>query len=99
MAASAVGDLVARDTSGPLRLYQGNGAGNFTPRAATGSGWGGFSRSVGAGDVTNDGRPDLIAYGADGTYVHRATGPATAPFGKMSTNPYAGEGMKCASVG
>ncbi|WP_338494495.1 VCBS repeat-containing protein [Streptomyces sp. SJL17-4] len=98
IAGSAAGDLVARDTTGVLWLYQGNGAGNFATRVRIGSGWGGFSQLVGAGDVTNDGRPDLIAYGAGGTYVYRSTGSVTAPFVRMTTNLYAGEGTKFNSV-
>ncbi|MFH8625398.1 FG-GAP repeat domain-containing protein [Streptomyces vietnamensis] len=98
IAGTAAGDLVARDTSGVLWLYQGNGAGGFTTRVKVGSGWGAFSQLVGAGDVDNDGRPDLIAYGTGGTYVYRSTGSATAPFTRMGTNLYAGEGTKFNSV-
>ncbi|WP_399495269.1 FG-GAP repeat domain-containing protein [Streptomyces sp. P9(2023)] len=86
------GDLVARDTTGVLWLYQGNGTGNFTARVRIGAGWNGFTHLVGAGDVTNDGRPDLIAYGAKGTYVYRSTGSSSAPFSRQTTSLYAGEG-------
>ncbi|MDX3357199.1 VCBS repeat-containing protein [Streptomyces sp. ME01-24h] len=94
IAGSVPGDLVARDTSGVLWLYQGNGAGNFIPRVRIGSGWNSFSHLVGAGDATGDGRPDLIAYGANGTYVYRSTGSTTAPFSRLTTSLYAGEGTK-----
>ncbi|MGW8766539.1 FG-GAP repeat domain-containing protein [Streptomyces sp. NPDC055815] len=98
IAGSSAGDLVARDTSGVLWLYQGNGTGGFGTRVKVGSGWGAFSQLVGAGDIDTDGRPDLIAYGAGGTYVYRSTGSATAPFTRMATSLYAGEGSKFNSV-
>ncbi|MGW8600019.1 FG-GAP repeat domain-containing protein [Streptomyces sp. NPDC055893] len=98
IAGTAAGDLVARDTSGVLWLYQGKGDSTFAARVRVGAGWGGFSQLVGGGDVTNDGRPDLIAYGAGGAYVYRSTGSATAPFVRMTTNLYAGEGTKFNSV-
>ncbi|MFF0478354.1 FG-GAP repeat domain-containing protein [Streptomyces sp. NPDC004284] len=98
IASSSAGDLVARDASGVLWLYQGNGAGGFSTRVKVGSGWGAFSQLVGAGDVNADGRPDLIGYGAGGTYVYKSTGSATAPFARMGTNLYAGEGTKFNSV-
>jgi hypothetical protein len=92
IAGTAAGDLVARDTSGVLWLYQGNGRGGFDARVRIGGGWGAFSQLVGAGDLDNDGRPDLIAYGAGGTYVYRSTGAVAAPFGRQTTSLYAGEG-------
>ncbi|MER7537457.1 VCBS repeat-containing protein [Streptomyces sp. NPDC097704] len=98
IAGSAAGDLIARDTSGVLWLYQGNGSGGFSLRVRIGGGWGAFSQLVGAGDLDNDGRPDLIAYGSGGTYVYRSTGVATAPFSRQTTSLYAGEGTKFTSV-
>ncbi|MEU7279158.1 VCBS repeat-containing protein [Streptomyces sp. NPDC045431] len=98
IAGGAAGDLVARDSAGVLWLYQGNGAGGFATRVRIGSGWNAFSQLVGAGDVTGDGRPDLIAYGTNGTYVYRSTGSATAPFSRLTTTLYAGEGTKFNSV-
>ncbi|MGW5782099.1 FG-GAP repeat domain-containing protein [Streptomyces sp. NPDC003863] len=98
IAGSAAGDLIARDTSGVLWLYQGNGTGGFSLRVRIGGGWGAFSQLVGAGDLDNDGRPDLIAYGSGGTYVYRSTGSATAPFSRQTTSLYAGEGTKFNSV-
>ncbi|MER5583379.1 VCBS repeat-containing protein [Streptomyces asoensis] len=98
IAGSTAGDLVARDTSGVLWLYQGNGTGNFTARVRIGSGWNAFSQVVGAADVTADGRPDLVAHGPNGTYVYRSTGSATAPFSRLTTDLYAGEGGKFNSL-
>ncbi|MFK8906559.1 FG-GAP repeat domain-containing protein [Streptomyces sp. YS-3] len=98
IAGGAAGDLVARDASGVLWLYQGDGTGNFASRVRIGGGWNAFSQLVGAGDVTGDGRPDMVAYGANGTYVYQSTGSATAPFTRQSTNLYAGEGAQFNSV-
>ncbi|WP_426365419.1 FG-GAP repeat domain-containing protein [Streptomyces sp. E-08] len=98
IAGTPAGDLVARDTAGVLWLYQGNGAGGFGTRVRVGGGWGGFSQLVGAGDLDNDGRPDLIAYGTSGTWVYRSTGSTTAPFVRLTTNLYAGEGTTFTSV-
>ncbi|MFG2572319.1 FG-GAP repeat domain-containing protein [Streptomyces sp. NPDC048481] len=92
VAGSTAGDLVARDASGVLWLYQGTGAGKFSARVRVGTGWNAFSHIVGAGDVTADGRPDLIAHGPNGTWVYRSTGSATAPFSRMTTDLYTGEG-------
>ncbi|MFJ4871438.1 FG-GAP repeat domain-containing protein [Streptomyces sp. NPDC088757] len=94
IAGSVAGDVVARDTSGVLWLHQGNGAGGFSARVRIGAGWGAFSHLVGAGDLDNDGRPDLIAYGSGGTYVYRSTGNAAAPFTRLTTSLYAGEGTR-----
>ncbi|MFF9146863.1 FG-GAP-like repeat-containing protein [Streptomyces sp. NPDC014861] len=98
VAGTAAGDLVARDTTGVLWLYQGDGKGKFLPRVKVGGGWNAFSRLVGAGDVDGDGRPDLIAYGAGGTYVYASTGSTTSPFSRRNTTLYAGEGSKFTSV-
>ncbi|GGP33813.1 FG-GAP repeat domain-containing protein [Streptomyces melanogenes] len=99
IAGGPAGDLVARDASGVLWLYQGNGTGNFTSRVRIGGGWNAFSQLVGAGDVTGDGRPDLIAYGPNGTYVYQSTGSTTALFSRQTTGLYTGEGSKFNAIG
>ncbi|MET9345618.1 FG-GAP repeat domain-containing protein [Streptomyces termitum] len=98
IAGGAGGDVVARDTSGTLWLYLGNGDGTFANRAKVGTGWGAFSQLVNAGDVDDDGRPDLIAYGSGGTFLYRSTGSWSAPFTKVATSLYAGEGTKFTNV-
>ncbi|MFF9016211.1 FG-GAP repeat domain-containing protein [Streptomyces sp. NPDC014870] len=80
IAGAAPGDLVARDKAGVLWLYTGRGDGTFTPRTRIGSGWGGYGHLLGVGDADRDGRPDLYASGADGTYLHKGTGDWRAPF-------------------
>ncbi|MFD3945011.1 FG-GAP-like repeat-containing protein [Streptomyces sp. NPDC058579] len=57
-------DLVARDTAGKLWLYPGNGRGAFGARKLIGTGgWNGVRELAGLGDLTGDGRPDLVAHG------------------------------------
>ncbi|WP_370531525.1 FG-GAP repeat domain-containing protein [Streptomyces hydrogenans] len=98
IAGASGGDLVARDKDGVLWLYLGKEDGAFAARREIGGGLQAFSQLVGAGDVDSDGRPDLVAYGAGGTYVHRSTGSLTSPFTRTGTALYAGEGTKFTSV-
>ncbi|MCZ0981167.1 FG-GAP-like repeat-containing protein [Streptomyces diastatochromogenes] len=64
-------DLVARDTAGKLWLYPGNGRGWFGTRKLIGTGgWNGHAELAGLGDVTGDGRPDLVAH-APGRESHQ----------------------------
>ncbi|MEU3605738.1 FG-GAP-like repeat-containing protein [Streptomyces sp. NPDC035033] len=76
------GDLLARDRSGVLYLYRGNGhATGFASRVRVGDGWSAYDRLVGAGDYTGDGRADLLARSKAGDlYVYAGTGRASAPF-------------------
>ncbi|MFJ5097071.1 FG-GAP repeat domain-containing protein [Streptomyces sp. NPDC088557] len=76
------GDLLARDGSGVLWLYPGNGEGtSFGGRVKVGSGWNAYNRIVGAGDYSGDGRTDLVARdGAGVLWMYRGTGSATTPF-------------------
>ncbi|MFF2780868.1 FG-GAP repeat domain-containing protein [Streptomyces sp. NPDC058052] len=75
-------DLLARDTSGVLYLYRGNGAGTgFASRVRVGSGWNAYNQILGAGDYTGDGRADVLARDGSGNlFLYRGTGSATAPF-------------------
>lgn len=75
------GDLLALDKSNVLWLYpsQGN-AHNFADRIRVGGGWGIYNKLLGAGDVTGDGRADLVARGTDGSlWVYPGTGSGSAP--------------------
>lgn len=76
------GDMIARDGSGTLYLYRGHGLGTgFTAKQKIGTGWGQFNALVGAGDISGDGRADLVARAKDGKlYLYEGTGVATAPF-------------------
>jgi len=55
-------DIVARRaTTGELYLYPGTGSGGWKPRSSLGTGWNRYNVLVGPGDLTGDGRPDLLA--------------------------------------
>ena len=54
------GDVLARDTSGQLWFYAGNGAGGLAAGRVLGGGWGAVRGLEAVGDVTGDGNPDLI---------------------------------------
>ncbi|WP_307795244.1 N-acetylmuramoyl-L-alanine amidase [Actinacidiphila acididurans] len=76
-------DLVARDSKGVLWLYQGTGSTTapFATRVQIGAGWNTFNALVGTGDITGDGKPDLVARSTGGyLYLYKGTGSATAPF-------------------
>ncbi|MFD4370738.1 FG-GAP repeat domain-containing protein [Streptomyces sp. NPDC058486] len=75
-------DLLARDKSGVLYLYQGNGAGTgFASRIRVGDGWSAYNQILGAGDYTGDGRADVLARDRSGNlFLYRGTGSARAPF-------------------
>jgi hypothetical protein len=54
-------DVVARQTSnGTLWLYPGTGAGGLAARRVLATGWGGYDRVIGAGDLAVNGVPDLV---------------------------------------
>ncbi len=75
------GDLLARDKSNVLWLYPSYGNGyQFRDRVRLGAGWGGYNKLFGAGDITGDGRADLLARGTDGT-LWAYPGNGTAGFG------------------
>ncbi|MFD8015502.1 FG-GAP repeat domain-containing protein [Streptomyces sp. NPDC058955] len=77
------GDIIARDKSGVLYLYKGNGLGtSLATRVKVGTGWQIYNKIIGAGDYTGDGRTDIVARTTGGDlYVYPGTGSATAPFG------------------
>ncbi|WP_406001369.1 N-acetylmuramoyl-L-alanine amidase [Streptomyces sp. NBC_00829] len=76
-------DLLARDTSGVLWLYKGTGT-NATPFAARvkiGSGWGIYNQLTDTGDLTGDGKADLLTRDTSGVlWLYKGTGSATAPY-------------------
>ncbi|QES04211.1 VCBS repeat-containing protein [Streptomyces venezuelae] len=83
IAGAAAPELVARDRSGVLWLYQGTGNGKapFTTRTRIGGGWQAYTLLTGGSDLTGDGRPDLVATDGSGRlWLYRSTGSATAPF-------------------
>jgi hypothetical protein len=55
-------DIVARRaTTGELYLYPGTGSSGWKARSSLGTGWNRYNVLVGPGDLTGDGRPDLLA--------------------------------------
>lgn len=54
------GDVLARNTTGTLFLFAGNGTGALSPGVPVGDGWGPIAGLTAVGDVTGDGNPDLI---------------------------------------
>ncbi|MFD3724469.1 FG-GAP repeat domain-containing protein [Streptomyces sp. NPDC058671] len=87
IAGSTAGDLVARDTTDVLWLYQGTGTGAFAGRVRIGGGWGSFSHLVGVGDTDGNGRNDLYAVSSAGSRLYSGTGSATARSPRPSTRP------------
>ncbi|MFB7029558.1 MULTISPECIES: FG-GAP repeat domain-containing protein [unclassified Streptomyces] len=82
IAGSTAADLVARDRSGVLWLYRGDGRGNFGTRTRIGGGWQTYDRLAGGSDLTGDGRADLVAADRTGVlYLYPGTGNASAPYG------------------
>ncbi|HSN42794.1 MAG TPA: VCBS repeat-containing protein, partial [Propionibacteriaceae bacterium] len=67
--------IVARRTSdGAVVRFDGNGTGGLvstTPKVITPSGWGGkgYNQWFGSGDITKDGRSDLVVREADGDII------------------------------
>lgn len=81
--------LIARDPNGFLRLYPGNGRGGFGPMRVIGNGWGVMDVIAFGGDLTGDGRVDLIAR-------EEATGklwiyPGNGTGGFLARRPLAGD--------
>lgn len=77
------GDVVARDSSGVLWYYRGTGtpAAPLAPRVRLGAGWNMYNLLVGAGDVTGDGHPDLLARDTGGVlWLYRGTGASPGVF-------------------
>ncbi|MFE0698475.1 N-acetylmuramoyl-L-alanine amidase [Streptomyces sp. NPDC058872] len=76
-------DLIAVDSSGFLWFYKGTGntAAPFEPRVKIGSSWNVYDAIIGTGDLTGDGKPDIIARDTSGVlWSYKGTGSSTAPF-------------------
>ncbi|WP_017241127.1 FG-GAP-like repeat-containing protein [Streptomyces sp. SS] len=78
---SPVGDILAREKSGVLWLYPGNGVGSFGTRVKVGTGWQIYDKIAVGSDLTGDGRPDALATDrSGGLWLYPGTGDATKPF-------------------
>ncbi|MFE4422352.1 FG-GAP repeat domain-containing protein [Streptomyces sp. NPDC056817] len=68
-----IGDLLAQDKSNNLYRYFGKGNGTFTARVKIATGWGAsYNAVVGVGDITGDGKADLIARDTSGNLFLQA---------------------------
>ncbi|MGW7367652.1 FG-GAP repeat domain-containing protein [Streptomyces sp. NPDC054841] len=75
------GDLLARDAGGELWRYDGTGAGTLKPRVLVFKDWAtGRNAFVGAGDITGDGRNDLVSRDTNGKLL-RNSGDGKGSFG------------------
>nr|WSX75649.1 VCBS repeat-containing protein [Streptomyces sp. NBC_00899] len=96
------GDLLARNSSGQLYLFKGTGTGTgYSARTLIGTGWGVYNAIIGAGDMTGDGRTDILARDTSGTlYIYKGTGSASAPFaGRVKLSSGFGAYPKIATAG
>ncbi|MCJ0872148.1 VCBS repeat-containing protein [Streptomyces sp. AP-93] len=77
-------DLVARDKDGKLWLYRGTGSASnpLASRQQIGTGWQIYNSIVAPGDLTSDGKADMVARDKAGVlWLYKGTGTATQPFG------------------
>ncbi|MFI6009579.1 FG-GAP-like repeat-containing protein [Streptomyces sp. NPDC051243] len=74
------GDLLARRTDGTLFRYDGTGAGQFKDRVTVFTSWGkGYNAILGVGDITGDGRADLLVRDTSGN-LYRNNGKGNGTF-------------------
>ncbi|WP_316770796.1 FG-GAP-like repeat-containing protein [Streptomyces sasae] len=74
-------DLLVQDTANNVYRYNGKGDGTFAARVKVLSNWGGsYNAVVGVGDITDDGRPDLVSRDSSGN-VWRNSGDGKGSFG------------------
>ncbi|MEU6850767.1 N-acetylmuramoyl-L-alanine amidase [Actinacidiphila alni] len=76
-------DLIGRDSSGNLWFYKGTGnpAAPFATKVKIGPGWNMFNMLISTGDITGDGKPDLIAREPSGMlWLYKGTGSSTGPY-------------------
>lgn len=75
-----IGDLVAQDKANNLYRYTGKGNGKFSSRVKVATGWGAsYNAVVGVGDITGDGRSDLVARDTAGV-LYRLAGTGKGTF-------------------
>lgn len=77
-------DLLAQDTSNNLYRYDGKSDGTFAARVKLFANWGGsYNAVVGVGDITDDGRPDLVSRDTSGN-LWRNSGDGKGSFGSRA---------------
>ncbi|MFF3373640.1 FG-GAP repeat domain-containing protein [Streptomyces sp. NPDC002680] len=76
-----IGDLLAQDKADNLYRFNGTGRGTFTARTKLFGSWGAsYNAVVGVGDITNDGKADLVARDTAGN-LYRQSGDGKGSFG------------------
>ncbi|WP_328554458.1 FG-GAP repeat domain-containing protein [Streptomyces sp. NBC_00358] len=79
-----IGDLLAQDTSNTLYRYSGKGDGTFAARGKVFGDWGGsYDAVVVVGDITDDGRADLVSRDTSGN-LYRNSGDGKGSFGSRT---------------
>ncbi|MER5401064.1 VCBS repeat-containing protein [Streptomyces sp. NPDC002599] len=79
-----IGDLLAQDTSNTLYRYNGKGDGTFAARVKVFADWGGsYNAVIGVGDITDDGRADLVSRDTGGN-LYRNSGDGKGSFGSRT---------------
>ncbi|WP_030608364.1 FG-GAP repeat domain-containing protein [Streptomyces fulvoviolaceus] len=79
-----ISDLIAQDKANNLYRYDGKGNGTFAARVKLFSSWGGsYNVVVGVGDITDDGKADLVSRDTSGN-VWRNSGDGKGSFGSRT---------------
>ncbi|WUD74561.1 VCBS repeat-containing protein [Streptomyces sp. NBC_00510] len=79
-----IGDLLVQDKANVLWRYNGDGKGHLKPRVRVASNWGAsYNAVLGIGDLTGDGRADLIARDTAGN-LYRYNGDGKGSFGSRT---------------
>ncbi|MEU5050423.1 VCBS repeat-containing protein [Streptomyces sp. NPDC021096] len=74
-------DVLARDKSGVLWIYQGRPDGTLSDRYRVGPGWDMFTDMAGRGDLNGDGKTDIVAKDKAGVlWFYKGTGNYQSPF-------------------
>ncbi|MEU0412344.1 FG-GAP-like repeat-containing protein [Streptomyces griseorubiginosus] len=88
------GDLLAQDKANTLWRYDGNGTGGFKARVKVAANWGSsYNAVVGVGDLTGDGKADLVSRDTGGT-MWRNTGNGKGSFGARTKIATGWQGYK-----
>ncbi|MET7737108.1 FG-GAP-like repeat-containing protein [Streptomyces sp. NPDC005402] len=89
-----IGDLLAQDKSNNLYRYYGKANGTFSARTKLFTAWGGsYNVIVGVGDITGDGRADLVSRDSAGN-VWRNNGTGKGSFGARTKIASGWQGYK-----
>ncbi|RDS66756.1 VCBS repeat-containing protein [Streptomyces sp. M7] len=90
-------DLLVQDSANTLWRYDGKGDGTFAARVKVFSNWGGsYNTVVGVGDITDDGKPDLVSRDSNG-YLWRNNGDGKGSFGSRTQIATGWKGYKFVS--